>query len=144
MTDDRRNNGRDTGGRFGPGNPGRPKGSRNQVTRLAEKLMADDAEGVVSAVLTAAKSGDMAAARIVLDRLYPARRDNSVTFPLPAIETAGDASRAMGAILQAVAAGDVTPGEGEAVAKLIETYLRAIEATEFEARLAALENARAE
>lgn len=130
-------------GRWQPGqsgNPaGKPKGARNKASLIAEKMMADDAGEVVSAVLTAAKGGDMAAARIVLDRLYPARRDNPVSFELPAIETAEDASRAMGAILTAVAAGDVTPGEAEAVGKLIETHLKALEATAFEARLSALE-----
>ena len=51
---------------FGPGNPGKPKGARHKVTMLAEKLMADDAESVVRAVLTAATEGDMVAARLVL------------------------------------------------------------------------------
>lgn len=144
MADDSRNNGRDTGGRFGAGNPGRPRGSRNKASVLAEKLMSEDAEGVVNAVLTAAKGGDMAAARLVLDRLCPARKDNPVSFELPAIETARDAATAMAAILRAVADGSVTPGEGEAVAKLVETHLRALEACEFETRLAALERAGAE
>jgi hypothetical protein len=62
-----------------------------------------------------------------------------IAFELPTIETAGDASRAMGAILAAGAAGDVTPGEAEAVAKILETHIRTLEACDFERRLAALE-----
>ena len=131
------------GGRFQPGqsgNPtGKPKGARHKTTLLAEKLMADDAEAVVNAVLTAAKSGDMTAARIVLDRLYPARRDNPVSFTLPRIESAADATSAMAAILAAVASGEVTPGEAETIGKLIETHVRTLETAEFERRLAALE-----
>jgi hypothetical protein len=101
--------------------------------------MQDDTENIVNAVLNAAKSGDMTAARIVLDRLCPVRRDNPVSFSLPKIESAADATKATGAILEAIAAGDVTPSEGEVVGRLIETHLKALECSEFEARLAALE-----
>lgn len=66
------------------GNPaGRPKGARNKATVLAEQLMADDAENVVRAVVKAAKRGDMAAARIVLDRIVPPRKGRPVKFTVP-------------------------------------------------------------
>ena len=74
------------------GNPrGKPKGARHKTTLLAEKLMQDDAENIVNAVLTAARDGDMTAARIVLDRILPARRDNPVNFALPKIKRPADA-----------------------------------------------------
>jgi hypothetical protein len=51
------------GKRFQPGQSGNPKGKqkgcKNQVTLLAERLMADDAESVVRAVIKAARGGDM-------------------------------------------------------------------------------------
>ena len=51
------------------GNPrGRRAGSRNKATIVLEKMMADDGEGVVNAVLEAAKGGDMQAARIICQR----------------------------------------------------------------------------
>lgn len=122
------------------GNPGgkRP-GTRHRATRLAEQLMAEDAEEIVQAIIDAAKGGDMTAARLVLDRIAPARRDNPVTFKLPPIANAEDAAKAMGALLGAVAAGELTPSEADQVAKIIETFVRALEAAELEARLAALE-----
>jgi hypothetical protein len=44
------------------GNPsGKPKGTRNRTTVLAEKLMQDDAADIVQVVLAAAKGGDMTA-----------------------------------------------------------------------------------
>lgn len=133
MTDEPRKNERKTRGKpFGPGNPGKPKGARHKTTLLAEKLMQDDAEAVVKAVVDAAKGGDMTAARIVLDRIAPARRDNPVTIALPKIESAADAAKAMAGVLDAVADGELTPCEAEQVAKLIDTFARTLEVTEFE------------
>jgi hypothetical protein len=140
MAENTRKNAPNTRGKpFSRGNPGKPKGARHKTTLLAERLMHDDAADVTRAVIKAAKDGDMQAARIILDRIAPARRDNPVMFELPQIESASDASKAMGALLNAVASGDVTPGEGEAVARLIGGFIDALEANEFEMRLRTLE-----
>ena len=81
--------------------------------------MQDDAENVVNAVLAAARNGDMTAARIILDRIAPARRDNPVSFDLPKIENASDAVAASSAILNAVASGNLTPSEAGEVSRLV-------------------------
>ena len=128
MTDDRRKNEPKTG-RFQPGNPGKPKGARHKTTLLAEKLMQDDAEKIVKAVIDAAQKGDMTAARIVMDRIAPARRDNPVSFELPKIDKGTDAAKGMSAILDAVAAGDMTPSEANEVSRLIETFIKSLEAS---------------
>jgi hypothetical protein len=122
------------------GNPaGKPKGARHKTTILAEKLMQEDAEGIVNAVIIAAKDGDMAAARLVLDRIVPPRKDSPIRFDLPAIKSASDASAAMAAILNAVASGELTPGEAGDVARLIETFAKTHETAELERRITALE-----
>lgn len=130
-------------GKFAPGvsgNPaGKPKGARHRVTLLAERLMEDDAEAVVRAVIDAAKAGDVGAAKLVLDRLCPPRKDRAVEFELPPIKTAADVCTAQAAVIEAVAAGDVTPQEGAAIAGLLEHGRRAIETTDLEQRLAQLE-----
>jgi hypothetical protein len=137
------NTGPNQGSRFKrgqSGNPaGKPKGARHKTTLLAERLMQDDAENIVNAVLSAARGGDMTAARIVLDRIAPTRRDNPVSFVLPKIKCAAGAAKAMAGVLDAVADGELTPGEAEQVAKLIDTFARTLEVTEFEQRLRALE-----
>ena len=122
------------------GNPrGKPKGARHKTTLLAEKLMQNDAENIVNAVLMAARAGDMTAARIVLDRIAPTRRDNPVTFALPKIKRPADAVAASAAILSAVAGGRLTPGEALEVFKLIEGFVKTLEVAELEERLAELE-----
>lgn len=122
------------------GNPrGRPQGSRNKATILAQSLMAGELEAVTKSVILAAMNGDMVAARLVLERLVPLRKGAPVTFDLPKIETAADVAAATGSVATAVAAGDLSPEEGQAVAGILEVRRKAIETVEHEARIAALE-----
>ena len=138
-----RNNGpntdRNPDGTFGPGNPGKPRGARHRVTQLAEQLMADDAEAVVKKVIEAAKGGDMQAARVVMDRILPARKSRTVSITLPKIESANDLLKAMSAVVEAVGAGELDPDEGAALAALLEAKRRALEVVDIEQRLSALE-----
>lgn len=134
-----RNNGRDSAGRFDAGNPGRPKGARNKVTVLAEKLMADEAEAIVRSVVDAARNGDMVAAKLVLERLAPVRRGRPVTLDLPEVRTAEDVFAAMSATISAMADGDITPEEAAVVAGVLDTKRKTIETLEIERRLEALE-----
>jgi hypothetical protein len=69
----------------------------------------------------------------------PARRERSVRFQLPALRSAADAAGAMAAITAAVAVGEITPSEAAELSKLIEAYVKAIEAGEFDERLRTLE-----
>lgn len=132
-------------GRFRPGQSGNPNGrragARNRTCALALKLMDADAEPVILALIQAAKGGDVAAIRLVLERVAPLPRNRPVQFDMPAIETAEDLGEAMGAILQAAADGELTPDEAMSIASLIETRRRTIETLELEQRIAALEQA---
>ena len=67
------------------------------------------------------------------------REARRLAFDLPRMETARDAAQAAGAVLAAVAAGELTPTEGAHVMGLVETYRRTLETSELEARVRALE-----
>lgn len=122
------------------GNPsGRPQGSRNKASLMAEKLFSEDVQGVCKSVIAKAKSGDMQAAKIILDRLLPPRKDNPIKIELPEIKTSNDILRAIGNITQAISQGEISPLEGEALARIIDTNTKAIELYEFESRLIKLE-----
>src|SRR5216683_1280008 len=89
------------------GNPaGKPRGARNHMTELADKLLADDAKAVVESVIKAAKDGDMAAARLVLDRAVPLRKGRPVKFTLRQVATADDITRAIGDVVGAMSKGE--------------------------------------
>ncbi len=135
------NNGRKTDGTFAPGNAlgGRTKGSRHKTTMAIEELLDGQAEALTQKAINAALDGDMVALRLCLDRITPAKKDAPVAFSLPAMESVTDAAKAAGAILEAVAAGDLTPSEGTAIAGLVETYRRTLESEELEGRIIALE-----
>ena len=133
----------DAGGKFRPGNPGRPKGARHKTTLAIEAILEGEAEALTRKAVELAKAGDTTALRLCLERLAPPRKDRPVNLALPPLERTEDTKAATAAVLQAVAAGDLTPSEGEAVAKLIETHRRAIELIDFEARLTRLEQQKA-
>jgi hypothetical protein len=69
----------------------------------------------------------------------PPRPERPVRFQLPALRSAADAASAMAALTAGVAAGEVTPGEAVELSKLVEAYIRALEAGEFDQRLRAIE-----
>ncbi len=106
---------------------------------LLEKIMADDGEGVVNAVLEAAKGGDMQAARIILDRICPPRKERPISCKLPKLEDTSDLVAGISALIGAVANGELTPGEGQALASLIEAQRRTLETEDIEQRLTAVE-----
>jgi hypothetical protein len=134
-----RKSGRNTDGTFAAGNPGKPKGTRHKATQAALALLDGEAEALTRKAVEMALDGDGAALRLCLERIAPPRRDAPVQFDLPRMETARDAAKAAGAVLEAVALGELTPTEGAHIMALVETYRRTLETTELEARVAALE-----
>ena len=124
------------------GNPaGRPRGSRNRVTLLFQDRLDEDVEAIADKAIELAKAGDIAAIRLCVDRLMPAKKSESIDFELPPFETAADTVAAATMIAAAVSAGEVTPSEAADLAKVIDIYLRALETAGFEERLTKLESA---
>ena len=127
---------------FQPGQSGNPagklKGTRNKTTLAVEALLDGEAETLTKAI-ELAKAGDLAALRVCLDRIAPPRKDRPVLFELPPVSSAADAAKAAAALLEAVAVGDLTPAEASELGKLIEAYIKALEATDFAERLTKLE-----
>jgi len=122
------------------GNPsGKKPGSRNRATAMVLVLMESGAKEITEAVVAAAKAGDLSAARMVLDRLAPPAKERPIALVLPDTNTAEGVSAAQQSILQAVAAGDLLPGEGTALAGIAEGRRKALETLELERRIAALE-----
>jgi len=134
---------RSPGGQFmtgESGNPvGRPKGARNRLTARLEEILEFDAEEIVGKAADLAKAGDTRLLRACLDRLLPVGRHRTVAFALPEIGSAADLPKASGALLAAVAERELSPAEAAELARLVDAHVRALEASDLNERLEALE-----
>lgn len=129
--------------KFQKGRSGNPKGkcpgTRDKRTILLERMLADDGKDIVKAIIEAAKGGDMAAARMILDRLVPLRRGRPINLALPTIDGAEGVCKALSATIEAMAAGEITPEEAATVATVLDARRKTIETVELEERIAAIE-----
>jgi hypothetical protein len=124
------------------GNPaGRRTGSRNKTTEAAAALLAgDESEALTRRAVELALGGDPTAMRLCIERVLPACRERAVKFALPPIESAADIAAAMKAVTSALADGAITPGEAATIAAVVDTFVRAIEASDFDRRLQLMED----
>jgi hypothetical protein len=133
-------------GQFKPGqsgNPkGRPQGSKHKATLAAQALLDGKSEQLTRKCIEMALAGDPMALRLCLERLIPPRKDRVIDIKLPAMKAPGDAGKVSAALIQAVARGDLTPSEGEALGRIVESHWRTMALEEIDARLTALEKAR--
>jgi hypothetical protein len=122
------------------GNPkGRPQGCRHRATVAAEALLDGEAEGLTRKAIELALAGDTTALRLCIERILPARKDRPVQLQVPEIEGVEDLTKATMALVQAVAAGELSPTEAAEVAKLVEAHRRTVETVELEQRLQRVE-----
>jgi len=122
------------------GNPlGRRVGCRNKTTIAAAALLAGEAEALTRMAVELALIGDPTALRLCLERILPPCRDRMVKFALPPIESAADIAAAMKAVTSALAGGLISPGEAATIAAVVDTFVRAIETSDFERRLRLVE-----
>jgi hypothetical protein len=144
MTADDRNNGESTGrdgsGRFTAGNPGRPRGARHRSTLAAQALLDGELEALTRRAIQKALTGDVGALKLCLERIVPAAKESPVVVDIPRIRSAADALEAVSVVIEAVAAGDLTPGQGQSVMAVLEGARRVIETVDLEQRIAALES----
>lgn len=120
------------------GNPkGRPKGRPDRRTALREAL-SGDLPAILATLTKAAKAGDVQAAALILSRCLPPLRATATPSPfaLPKNASPADAARA---VVQAVAAGDLTPDTGRELLAALAAACQVIEHDELERRIAALE-----
>src|SRR3954469_7244679 len=77
---------RDQHGRIAPGGGGRTPGSRNRRPGLVDHLPPDAFANIAVKLYGLALSGDVAAAKLLVDRYDPAPRHPRVSLPLPAVD----------------------------------------------------------
>ena len=133
---------RSSTGQFLPGhsgNPaGRPRGSRNSPRLRLD----DDIDSITDVIVGKALDGDVAAAKLLMDRVFPRLRSTAapVTVDLPA-----DASPLPMAqsVVRAALAGEISPDTAAQFVNVASQLSRLVEFEEFKARVEALERATA-
>jgi hypothetical protein len=130
---------RDEKGRFAPGNPGRPVGSKNRTTAIALALLSDEEPELVRKGIELAKAGDVQMLKFFLDRILP--KERVIRMDLPTLDIADEAIDAMAAVSGAIAQGEITPSEGAALSSIISGYSRTIDVADNTRRIEAIEEA---
>ena len=118
---------------------GRPRGSRNRSTVAAEMLLESQAAAITQKCVDLALNGDLTALRLCLSRLIPIKRERTISLDLPTLEGSQDSLKAIGSVLEAVGSGEITPGEGASITRLLEAHRQAFEIETLESRLESLE-----
>lgn len=122
------------------GNPaGKAKGTRHKATIAAQALLDGEGEALTRRAIELAKGGDITALRLCLERIIPPRRDAPVVLDLPPIKTLADIVAAHAAVTETVAAGDLTPSQGAAMADILGGMGKAFELHDLDRRISALE-----
>jgi hypothetical protein len=122
--------GRDGRGRFQPGLSGNPAGkqpgTRNLATRFRLLLEEGDFEAAGRLIIQRARAGNLAAARFIIDHVDPKPRGRAI-----ALDVAPEARlvERYAALTRAMLAGELSPQEAGAMARLLEreAALRAAE-----------------
>ena len=118
---------------FQKGNGGRKPGSRNRATMVAQTLIESQLPELERKGYELAMGGNVQMLKFFLGPFLP--KDRLVRIGLPEMVRADDAVDALGAIINAVAAGKITPNEAAALASVVSAYVKAINVHELEARL---------
>lgn len=122
------------------GNPnGRPKGSGPFAAVRAS--IAEHMPEIIATLAAQAKGGDVAAARLLMERIYPAlkpvEQGQAIDMPSTTLAERGKA------VLDAIASGDLAASQGAALLAAIGSLARVVEVDELAARITALEESHA-
>jgi len=126
-------------GRFEPGQSGNPKG-RPVGTGYASKLrtaIEDDMPEIIISVVAKAKSGDLAAAKLLLDRVFPALKPVEMPAAIQQGQSLADSGNA---VVNAALEGSLTPDQADSLLSAITKQARVVEMDDLVRRVEALEH----
>jgi hypothetical protein len=126
--------------KWGKGESGNPRGRKpgsGSVAKLRASLV-EHVPDIIASLVSAAKDGDTAAAKLILERVVPAKSEElAVRFPLPSRGLAEQG----GAVLVGMAKGGLAPTQAAAMLAALASQARLIETEDLARRLTALEEA---
>ena len=121
------------------GNPlGRRKGAPTKIQHLRDMITASMPE-ILDTLILAAKSGDVAAAKVLIDKSICSLKPQSetVVFPITSNDTLASTGQA---IIDCVSRGEIAPDVGGQVLAALGNQAKIVESVDLIARIEALEN----
>src|SRR5581483_10496163 len=118
---------------------GRPVGSRNKTTILIQSILAERAEELIQKAVALALEGDPIALRLCIERLFPPCKDRPIHVELPATDGTRQLLETSHTVLAAIAAGEITPNEGQMLANVLSAQIEIVNAEDIDRRLKELE-----
>ena len=119
------------------GNPaGKPKGVKHRTTKIREEILAN-APGLLDSLLEQAMAGDVAAAKLLLERCLPPLRGVDEPVLVPGLE--GSLSEQGQAVVSAAAQGRLTPSQAATLMTALGGQARLVELDELVKRIEKLE-----
>ena len=122
------------------GNPdGRPKGTKNKTTLIAQALLEGEAEALTRKCIDLAKKGRPVALKLCLERILPPVKERTIQLDLQSPGNLAEVIQAMWQIIEQVANGTIGPQEGSTLMGMLATTQKAFETEQLDHRIAALE-----
>ena len=128
-------------GRFKPGASGNPKGrpvGSGDVAKIRAAISAS-LPAILASLTNAALAGDVGAARLLLERVVAPLKAAEVAAPLALPD--GTPTEQGRAVIGAIAAGDLAPGQGAALLAALGVLVKLTEADELSRRISLIEAA---
>lgn len=107
------------------GGNGRPQGARNRKHRELQEYARSRSMKLLEKIVDAAEKGDMMAAKIIMDRVWPKPRTAPMTCELPKAESPAEVRAAMLDVIQRVSQGEITAEDGAALVSMMKNILDA-------------------
>jgi hypothetical protein len=128
-----------TAQRFQPGQSGNPSGRPKNKTpaTLLRKAIAEDMPDIITSLVELAKNGDVAAAKVLLDRVCPPLKPQAMPIYLP---VNGSLTEQGNEVIIATLAGQIPPDIGSQLITALSHQAKLIEIDELMKRIEALES----
>jgi hypothetical protein len=139
MTDKQVTSGRTSSGQFTKGVSGNPKGRPPMLAPELRQKLDQAAPEIIDRIIESAINGDMAAARLILDRVSPLRKATTPPVAIPELTECVSLTDKANAVMASVGRGECSPDVASSLIQSIAACARVAEIDELERRITELE-----
>lgn len=126
-------------GRYKQGVSGNPRGRPPMMPPEMRQRLVDASPEIIDQIIISAKGGDMAACRLVLERLAPVSKASAAPVHIDGLEASETLSEKASCILNSIARGECPADVGATLIQSIGAVAKIIEIDELDRRITALE-----